>query len=262
MNTFLIKKTIHYIVTSGHKFGHRIHSPFVFDLIQNVFRAKNSKDTFALIEKRRKELLHNTKELTIEDFGAGSKKNTSNVRKISYIARTSLSQGKYARLLFNLVSHYQPKTILELGTSLGISTAYIAKGNPNAKFISLEGSTTIAEVAQKTLQSCEITNVNIHIGNFNDTLASVLQELQTIDFAFIDGNHTKEATLRYFEQILPYCNEKTILIFDDISWSEGMNEAWKNIYTDKRISISIDICKQGIVFFRKGIVKQHFTIRF
>lgn len=262
MNTFLIKHTLHYLLTSGHKFGHRIHSPFVYDLIRNVFRAKLPKQQVALIEKRRRELLRNSTEITIQDFGAGSKQNTSNVRKINYIARTSLSQGKYAKLLYNLVNRYQPNTILELGTSLGISTAYLAYGAPKSKIISLEGSESIAEIARKTMQSCEIQNVEIVVGNFNDTLSGVLSENHPIDMAFIDGNHTKEATLRYFEQICEYRTSNTILIFDDISWSEGMREAWNKIIADERVSVSVDLCKQGIVFFRDGIVKQDFVVRY
>lgn len=262
MNTFLAKKTLHYLVTSCHKYGHRIHSPFVYDLICSVFRAKNSKSKFCKIERRRKDLLQDTTEIEVQDFGAGSKQNASNIRKINYIARTSLSQGKYARLLYNLVNRYQPRTILELGTSLGISTAYLSYGAPNARIVSLEGSPTIAEIAKKTMHDCSCNNVEICVGNFNDNLASVLQSMQYVDFAFIDGNHTKEATLRYFEQILPFCNENSILIFDDISWSEDMFEAWEMISSDSRVSISIDICKQGIVFFRKGIVKQYFVIRY
>ncbi len=262
MNTFLIKKTTRYFLTAGHKYGHRIHSPFVYDLIQTVFRAKNKRTTFSKIEKRRKDLLRDSKEITIEDFGAGSKKNASNVRRINYIARTSLSQGKYARLLYNLVKRYQPKTILELGTSLAVSTSYLALGNPNSRIVTLEGSRSIAEIAQETICDCGSSNVTIRVGKFDDTLDNALQDLQTIDFAFIDGNHTKEATLRYFEKILPYCTERSILIFDDISWSEGMNDAWNQIIENQNVSVSVDICKQGLVFFRKGIVKQHFVIRY
>lgn len=262
MNTFLAKKTLHYFVSSGHKFGHRIHSPFVYDLIRSVFRTKPLKSDVCAIEHRRKILLNDDTEITIQDFGAGSKQNASNIRKISYIAQTSLSRGKYACLLYNLVHRYQPQTILELGTSLGISTSYLSYGAPMAKIISLEGSQSIADVAQKTMQDCSCTNVEIRVGNFNETLSTALESLQHVDFAFIDGNHTKEATIRYFEQILPYCKENSILIFDDISWSEGMFDAWKTISSDSRVSISIDICKQGIVFFRKGIVKQYFTIRY
>ncbi len=262
MNTFLIKNTLHYYCTSGHKFGHRIHSPFVYDFICSVLRAKNDKKTFACIEKRRKELLKNTSEIVIQDFGAGSKQNSSNIRTINYVARTSLSKGKYAKLLYNLVNRYKPTTILELGTSLGISTAYLAMGANNAKFISLEGSETIAGIARETMKACGTEQVEIVVGNFNDTLSQSLEKLQQVDFAFIDGNHTKEATLRYFEQIYPYCSANTILIFDDISWSEGMRDAWNTIIADKRVAVSIDLCKQGLVFFREGIVKQDFVIRY
>lgn len=262
MNTFLAKQTIQYFLTAGHRFGHRIHSPFVFDLIQSVFLAKPSKSVFSKIEERRRLLKRNSNEIEIRDFGAGSKRNGSNVRKISYIARTSASNGKYARLLYNIAKRYQPRTILELGTSLGIGTAYLAYGCREAKLISLEGSETIAAEAEKTMDFCGINSAKILVGNFDDTLSTALQQLQFVDCAYIDGNHTKEATLRYFEQVLPYCNENSILIFDDISWSEGMNEAWHTIIADERVRISVDICKKGFVFFRKGIEKQDFTIRY
>lgn len=262
MNLFLIKHTIKYLLTSGHKYGHRIHSPFVFDFVQSVFRAKYSKSVFSPIENRRRALMLDTRKIVITDFGAGSKRKSSNTRTISYIARTSASSGKYARLLFAITKRYQPRTILELGTSLGIGTAYLAYGCPEAKLISLEGSQSIADEAVHTMEACGINSAQIMVGNFDDTLGEALRKLQYVDCAYIDGNHTKEATLRYFEQIYPYCNADTVLIFDDISWSEGMYEAWQTIIADERVRISIDICKKGLVFFRKGIEKQCFTIRY
>lgn len=262
MNTFLIRHTVHYLLTSGHKFGHRIHSPFVYDLICSVFRAKPSNKLFGAIESRRRSLLRNTREITIKDFGAGSKQNASNVRKVCYIARTSLSKGKYARLLYNIMYRYKPQQVIELGTSLGIGTAYMASGCPEASVVTLEGSETIADIARETFHECNITNVEVVVGRFDDTLPGVLQKMGEVDCAFVDGNHTKEATLRYFEQIYPYCKSSSFLIFDDISWSEGMYEAWQTIVSDCRVRISIDLGKKGIVFFREGIEKQHFTIRY
>ena len=262
MNLFLIKKTLLYRLVSGHKYGHRIHSPFVFDLICSVFRASSKVPAFKMIEKRRKQLLADSSEITIEDMGAGSKQNASNIRTIQYVARTSATSGKYAHLLYHLVEHYKPETIVEMGTSLGIGTAYLATGNTNAKLITLEGSHSIAEKARETFRVCNLSHVEVVEGNFNQTLSPVLESLKRVDFAFIDGNHTKEATLRYFEQIVPYCTSKSILVFDDISWSEGMNEAWNTIIADECVRVSIDVGKLGIVFFREGIVKQNFVIRY
>lgn len=262
MNTFLARQTIHYLLTAGHKYGHRIHSPFIYDFICSVLRNHHDKKTVSIIETRRKMLLHNHTDIQIEDFGAGSQKNKSNIRKISYIAKTSLSKGKYARLLYAIIKRYNPETILELGTSLGISTAYMAYAAKDAQIISLEGSKNIANIAKETMQYCQIDNVDIITGKFDETIPDALLKLKKIEFAFIDGNHTKDATLRYFNQILPYCTEKTILIFDDISWSQGMHDAWTVIIADKRVSQSINICKQGIVFLRKDVAKQNFTIRY
>lgn len=262
MNLFLIKKTVRYILLSGHKYGHRIHSPFVYDLIRSAFRASNKVEVFSSIEKRRKALLADSTEITIEDLGAGSKQMTSNVRTIQYVARTSASRGKYAQLLYHLVEHYKPETILEMGTSLGIGTAYMAAGNKNAQLITLEGAHSIAEQAKETFRVCNFSHVQVIEGNFNQTLQQALESMKRVDFAFIDGNHTKEATLRYFEQIIPFCTTKTILVFDDISWSEDMYEAWNTIIADERVRVSIDLCKMGIVFFREGIAKQNVVIRY
>ena len=262
MNIFLIKKHLHYFFAARHARGHGIHSPFVYELIRKVFIDKKRNAEFLLIEKRRKILLKNSNFVEVIDLGAGSKQLHSNKRTIKSIAKSSLSPKKDAQFLFRLARLFNVQTILEMGTSLGISGAYLALSNPNAKLITLEGAPSIAELAKQTFEECVVTNAEVLVGNFIDTLPIALQKLQKIDMAFIDGNHQKQATLDYFEQIMPFCNEHSILIFDDIYWSEGMSEAWQHIKEDNRVSITIDICKLGIVFFRKGIIKQDFIIRF
>jgi len=239
-----------------------MHSPFVYSLIRSVFIDTHKYTEYKTIERYRHTLQTNKESIEIKDFGAGSQRLQSTQRIVGDIARTSLSPKKYAQFLFRVSRHFKPEHILEIGTSLGISGAYIAAGSPNAKVITLEGSPSIAHIAQNTFHTCGVSNIAIRIGNFSDTLTPALQELMRIDFAFIDGNHTKQATLEYFELIYPYCNEHSVLIFDDIYWSRDMHEAWKTICADPRVSLCIDMFKLGIVFFRKGVVKQNFRIRY
>lgn len=262
MNYFLAYNSLIYHLFSKHKYGHAIHSPFVYSFIREVFRDKKLYSEYETIEKERKSLKRNSLRIPVRDFGAGSHVINTQTRRVSKIAQTSLSPQKYAQLLFRIVRHSHAKKILEIGSSLGISGAYLSKAVPDAQFISLEGCESIAQIAQETYEACACENAEIRHGNFADTVKPALHDLQKIDIAFIDGNHQEEATLNYFETILPYCHSETILIFDDIYWSKGMNRAWKKICADNRISITIDICKMGLVFFKSGIVKQNFRIRF
>lgn len=262
INIFAAIHGLRYFLFSKHRYGHGIHSPFVYTLIREVFLNKKQYPEYQIIESHRKRLLQDKTQIAIQDFGAGSYTNNAESRQVSTIAKSGISSKKYAQLLFRLVQYTQAQHILELGTSLGISGAYLSIAHPKTRLVTLEGSHELSAIAKKTFTGCSIHNIEILCGNFNETLEIAIDTLQTIDIAFIDGNHQKQATLDYFEKIFPHCNQDSILIFDDIYWSKGMLEAWEIIKKDSRVSLSIDIWKFGIVFFRTGIVKQDFRIRF
>ncbi len=78
---------------------------------------------------------------------------------------------------------------------------------------------------------------------------------------FIDGNHQKEATLAYFEKLLPTVHNDSVMIFDDIHWSKGMEEAWEIIKQHSEVRVTIDTFQWGLVFFRREQEKEHFVIR-
>ena len=259
----LAKKYLHYYLTASNGKGHGIHSPFVFDFIKQVLQNKKKYNSYLMIEKARQQLLKQKAIIEVEDFGAGSAVIKKNKRIVSAIARSSLKPAKYAQLLFRMVQYYQPKTILELGTSFGVTTAYLAAGNTNAKTYTLEGAAAIAEIAQKTFNRINFTHIELTTGDFNDTLPAILAKIKTIDFVFIDGNHRKEPTLKYFNQLLSHSTPSTILVFDDIHWSSEMEEAWEVIKQHPAVTLTIDLFFIGIVFFNVDINhKQHFTIRF
>lgn len=259
----LAKKYLHYYFTASNGKGHGIHSPFVFDFIKQVKNDKKEYSAYKLIEARRKALLNDNNVIEVEDFGAGSSVIKTNKRIVKAIARSSLKPQKFSQLLFRMVQYYQPKTILELGTSFGITTAYLAAGNTHAKAFTCEGATNIATIAKQTFGHLSFKNITITEGDFTHTLPPLLQQLQQVDLAFVDGNHRKVPTLDYFIQLLQYANQHTILVFDDIHWSAEMEEAWATIQQHPAVTLTIDLFFIGIVCVNTDIkVKQHFTIRF
>jgi len=252
-----------YYITSGNGKGHGMHSPFVFEFITHVLNDNREYYCYSPIEMLRQQLHRDKTLVELQDFGAGSRVHASYKRKISEIAASSLKQKKFAQLLFRMVNFYQPKNILELGTSLGITTAYLASANKDLPVFTMEGAGAVAAVAQKNFGKLQLENIKIVEGNFDETLSGLLNDLHGVDFAFIDGNHRKKPTVQYFEQLLPKLNEYSILIFDDVHWSGEMEEAWEYIKANDAVTLSIDLFFIGIVFFRKEQkVKQHFTIRF
>jgi len=259
----LILKYFQYYFTASNSKGHGMHSPFVFEFITKVLNDKTIYREYEKVEALREQLLNENRILEIEDFGAGSAVDKKRKRSISSIAKNAAKPKKFGQLLFRIVKHYQPATILELGTSLGITTSYLSLAKPDARLITMEGSKEITEVAKRNLRNLEIRNVGISEGNFDNTLSSVVYGLSTVDFAFIDGNHRQEPTERYFKEILAKTNNDSILVFDDIHWSSEMEAAWETIKKDAAVTCSMDLYFIGIVFFRKEFKeKQHFTVRF
>lgn len=257
-------KYIRYWLTAGNGKGHGIHSPFVYEFIESVLTDDGAYYCYAPVEAIRARLKQDQASLELQDFGAGSRVHASYTRKIAQIAKSSLKPRKFAQLLFRMVNYYQPKNVLELGTSLGITTAYLASANKSTPVVTMEGAKAVAAIAKKNFDELQLENISITEGNFDITLKEVLEnKLPKVDFAFIDGNHRKEPTIQYFEQLLPHVSDYSILIFDDVHWSKEMEAAWEYIKAHNAVTLSIDLFFIGIVFFRKEQkVKQHFTIRF
>jgi predicted O-methyltransferase YrrM len=245
------------------KGGHGVHSPFVYRLCENIFSNKESFYVFEELADVRKKLLKDNTVLEINDVGAGSKSLTSNKRKISEIVAKGNSTQKQSEFYFKLINYFQCQSIIELGTSVGLNTLYLAKANPNAKVFSIEACDQLSKYATRLIEQQDVKNVQIINGNFDFYLPKLLSELQQFDLLYVDGNHTYEATIRYFHEVLDYAGEKSIIIFDDIYWSAGMKKAWEYIKNEEKVTLSIDCFYFGIVFFRKEQKQQeHFNIYF
>lgn len=257
------KKYLHYYLHASNGKGHGIHSPFVFDFIIHVLNDKAGYKAYEIIEQRRKNLLKDHRILEVEDFGAGSLMVPFKKRSVKDIASHSLKSKKYAQLLFRIAQYYQVKTIVEMGTCLGITSMYLASTQNNPTIFTLEGSAAIASIAAHEFKEAGLSNLHLKTGSFEKTLPLLLAEIKNTDLLFIDGNHRKEATLGYFESFLNKKNDQSIFILDDIHWSEGMEEAWQVIKEHPAVTLTIDLFFIGLVFFNPRFkVKQHFTIRF
>lgn len=238
---------------------HGVHSPFVYDLVTKCFYDKTKHPEYETLKIYRSELFQNTKTITITDFGSGSKVFKSDERAINAIAKTSGTSLKNSKLLFRIVRYFQSTSILELGTNLGIGTYALALGNPLKKITTIEGCEEIHKVAEQQFLDKKIVNIHSIQGKFKEEL----QQLTTNpwDLIFFDGHHSKEATLDYFEMLLPSAHNDAVFIFDDIYWSKGMTEAWETIKAHPQVTVTVDIFNWGLVFFRKEQAKEHFKIR-
>ena len=267
---FQIKSYLKFLWHSKNE--HAVHSPFVFNLITKCFYDSKAKPEYQVLKDYRKALLGNKNTIEVTDFGAGSKVFKSNTRQISKIAKTAGITQKRAQLLFRIVNYFQPDTILEIGTSLGLATSALSLGNPKAKITTLEGCPETASIAKIQLQKFNFNNVELAVTEFSSYLekwnsslntATEHYKLNTEHFSLIyfDGNHQKKATLDYFELLLPTTTNDSVWIFDDIHWSAEMEEAWKIIQEHPKVTVTIDTFQWGLVFFRREQPKEHFVIR-
>ncbi|MEK8179728.1 class I SAM-dependent methyltransferase [Flavobacterium buctense] len=254
-----IKSYLNFLWNSKNEHG--VHSPFVFNLVTKCFYDKQQYPEYSILKKYRKSLLENKNTIEVTDFGAGSRVFKSNTRAINQIAKTAGITLKRAELLFRITKYFQPENILEIGTSLGLATSALALGNPKAKVITLEGCENTLNQCQWQLQKFNINNVECVNTEFSSHLNNYQLSFINYQLIYFDGNHSKQATLNYFELLLPTITNETVWIFDDIHWSKDMEEAWEIIQNHPKVTVTIDTFQWGLVFFRTEQEKEHFVIR-
>ena len=207
-------------------------------------------------------MLKSKDEVALEDLGAGSAVDRTLKRKVSSIARHSISSHKSCRLISRVARSRKPKSILELGTSLGISTLYLAHARPESKIYTLEGDPNLARLAKDNFEKNKASNIEVIPGDIDETLPGLLPTLSQVDLAFVDANHTQASTLAYFYALLKKVNEDSIIILDDIHWSRGMKLAWHEISKHPEVTCSLDLYQVGIIFFKSTLQKQHWVLHF
>jgi predicted O-methyltransferase YrrM len=240
---------------------HGLHSPLVYELLDEVLKSQKNYYAFDEIKHIKKQLLESKDSIEQIEHGAGSKRKNTQQKPIAVLAKTVSIPNQQGEWLFNLVRYFKPCNVLELGTCIGMSTLYMALEDTNRKIFTIEGNPDSAALAGKIFAQLQLKNIEQFVGKFEDKLEDVLKKMQQLGFAFIDGNHRYSPTIEYFNAILPFCNEQTVLVFHDIHWSKEMEKAWNEIAAHQSVSISIDYFYIGIIIFRKGIIKQHFILK-
>lgn len=249
---------IKYLFLSKSKYS--IHSPFVYDFVTKGLEPSIPVEYSQKLNAFRNDLLDDITIIEVSDFGAGSKVFNSNQRKISDIAKYAGISKTKAKLLQKIINYFKPPIILELGTSVGISSAAMSIVASFAKIISIEGCPQTASKAKEYFQKHQLKNIALKIGEFSNLLPELCKK-NTFDLVYFDGNHQKKATLDYFNITLQSIHNDSLFIFDDIHWSTEMEEAWGSIKENPKVTLSIDLFHIGIIFFRKEQVKQDFIIR-
>jgi len=262
MNFFVARKYLKYLLISRHRKGHGVHSPFVFDLVSRVFRNKINPDIVFIIENIRTNRISDQRTISLTDLGAGSVRTKSSLRKVSGIARYSAVPFKYCTLLANLASEFGGHDIVELGTSLGISTMYLAATLSQTVVYSVEGCPALAEIARENFSIAGIKNIELLNGSFEDMIPELRKRGIKPGLVFIDGHHRREPVLRYFAQMVKLIDKKGVIIIDDIHMSDEMEKAWNEIKHYQSVSFTIDIFRMGLIFFREGMNHFNYVIRY
>jgi predicted O-methyltransferase YrrM len=245
------------------KTRYKVHSPFVYDLIENVFRDKTKYDDYRKLNKVHRRYGRRTDRLETIDFGTGSgnKEYVIKVTTVGKLVKQRSHSKKQLEFLYRMSRYFKPDTILEFGTGAGISTLYLGKGSPESRLITMEGCIGLASVARKSFRKREV-NAEVEVGDFNAILDRGLKDVKQLNMVFVDGNHRKDPTIQYFKRCSEFAGEDSVFMFDDIHWSFGMNKAWQTIKKDKRVSLTIDLFWVGLVFFKSGVTKQDFVVRY
>ena len=239
------------------------HSPFLFKLFSYACDDTIRFPLFESIERCRHDLLNSSAYIRRSEFGAGSRMHENQVsQSVAGIARTALSLPFQCRFMARLANFTSPEVVVEFGTSLGIATAYLSAGIPTAQIITIEGDPVVAEYASINFQSLGINNISVVKETFETFLTGRLQELKSIDLIFIDGNHRKASLLQYYAALKKFISPQTIIIVDDIYWSEEMNEGWNELTNYPEVTQSVDCFQFGLLFFNPGFIsKEHHLIK-
>jgi len=237
---------------------HSLHSPFFFDLYSTQIKPRINTAQFSHIEVLRRKLLDDQRMIPVDDLGSGH--NGKGMRKISAIAKTTLSTARFSGIYLRLAQFFDARSIVELGTAFGINTLYLAE-KKDAAVTTFEGSPAIADIAAITFEFAAKSNIRLVQGNIDKTLPAFLLTQRRLDFAFVDANHTYDATLRYFEWFVKKMHDKSILVLDDIHNSKEMQEAWAAIKNHRLVYATADLFRCGIVFFDPSLNKQHVILQ-
>lgn len=248
----------HYIVGSNE---HGLHSPFVFELYTKTIQ-NHEWPYYEHLEQHYFELISDHHLINNKNPGAGTSLNHRQHLPINRLAKHSIKSLPWRKLLCRLVEERKPKIIVELGTSFGITTAYLAMTCPDAKIYTFEGNPSLVALAKEFFEKTGLTNIEIIEGNIDETLPHFLEKHPNIDVAYVDANHRFRPTIKYVERLMDCVSWKGLIILDDIYWSYQMTKAWRGLCDKQDVTVSIDLWQIGLLYFHTGQAKENFKLRF
>ena len=241
---------------------HSLQAPFIYDFYSKVLKKKGYSEDIIALDQLRKDLVTSRATISVTSFGASSKVNNQKVRPIADIAKGGITKKATSLLLNRIIKYYSLTNIVELGTSFGLNTMFLAMDR-QTRVDTFEGCPNTLDIAKANFAKLDYSNIKTIAGNIDQTLPGYLTEIDhSIDFAYIDANHRFAPTMKYFELLTKKVSSQSVLVFDDIHWSAEMSRAWQTIANDRRVTLSIDLFTLGIVFFRPELTKQHYRLRY
>ena len=240
-----------------------VHAPLAFGFLGEVVEDRRHFYVHDEVAALRARYAADTTVISLHDAGAGSRVKQADRRRVCDVAATSGSPERFGRYLTSLVDWRGARNVLELGSNLGIGSCCLAAGmRPDGRLVTIDADPQMAAFAKTALsQTVPYARAEVVTGTFVETLPSVLEELKTVDVAFVDGHHAEGPTKSYFEQVRQHCHAGSVVVFDDIHWSPGMESAWAWIRARPEVRLSFDLYRWGVVFFDPAVgEKRHYEV--
>jgi predicted O-methyltransferase YrrM len=245
-----------HLLTAGNTGGHGVHSPFLFDFVKNVIYEKHPYYVYSDVERLRKNMLADKQKIYFEDYGTGKNRYIA----VSEIAAKSVKKRKCAQLIYRIANFTKPYVVLELGTSLGITTSYLSAVSGNC--ITIEGCEAVAEIAKQNLKELKRSNIRLVTGDITSVLPDIVEQAESLDLVFIDANHTSMALKAYFDICMTKIKPHSVMIIDDIHYSKDMEDGWNYINQHAEVRVTMDLYELGIVFFRPDLGEATYKLLF
>jgi predicted O-methyltransferase YrrM len=220
--------------------GHNIHSPFVYNLITKVIEERCRYYAFDAVELIRKQLL----------FNEGS------------LVKQKAISPKHGALLFRLTNYFQPRHIIQIGATTGLSTLYLTSYATGVNCISLENLPEYLPIARWTYNKAAKTAVDVREGDYRQTLPQALEEMKRPDLVFFDLRHEQTVRLWLFHKCMEYIHDDTFFVFEGIKSDSVAREQWKQVCAHPDVMVAIDLSSLGIVFFNKKLHKRTYLLYF
>ena len=150
--------------------------------------------------------------------------------------------------------------ILELGTSLGISTLALALGAPGRRIISIEGCPGLAAIARENLKKHGAQNAEVLCMEFSEALALLKDKGTKVVLAFIDGNH-RGAALAENVHIIREMGEEIIIVADDIHMNKDMIQSWQSLSSGNLAPASLETFRTGMLFCLRNLTPGRYRVR-